>query len=98
MRAAHLLVLPSRFETSAVVGIEALASGLPVVGTAVGAIPELLGDGDGLLAEPARLADAILEALDREFDRPAIARRAAARYGRSAISAALADVYRGVLE
>jgi glycosyltransferase involved in cell wall biosynthesis len=94
MRRAQLLVLPSRFETSAVVGLEALASGLPVVGTRVGAIPELLDDdGTGELAEPGRLAEAIRRALDRDFDRPAIAARARARYGREAVGRQLAEIY-----
>ena len=99
MRRAQLLVLPSRFETSAVVGLEALASGLPVVGTRVAAIPELLDDdGSGVLAEPGRLAEAIRLALERDFDRPAIAARAKERYSREAVGRQLAEIYRGLVK
>lgn len=94
MRRAHVFALPSRFETSGVVGIEALASGVPVVAAPLGAIPELVGDGDGVLAGPDGLAPALLRALSRDFDRSAIASRARARYGRETIGLQLADVYR----
>ncbi|MGO4600407.1 glycosyltransferase family 4 protein [Terrabacter sp. 2YAF2] len=72
--AADLLVLPSHVETYGMVVTEALAHGLPVVATAVGGLPEALGevpgealDGTddgrpGLLVPPGRpdeLADAL---------------------------------------
>ncbi|MET7707650.1 glycosyltransferase family 4 protein [Micromonospora sp. NPDC005413] len=65
--AADLLVLPSRGETYGMVVTEALARGLPVLGTEVGGLPEALGrapDGDlpGLLVppdDPAALAGAL---------------------------------------
>ncbi|MEV1328116.1 glycosyltransferase family 4 protein [Micromonospora costi] len=55
--AADLLVLPSRAETYGMVVVEALARGVPVLGTAVGGLPEALGrapDGErpGLLVPP----------------------------------------------
>ena len=55
--AADLLVLPSRFETYGMVVTEALARGVPVLGTATGGLPEALGrapDGElpGLLVPP----------------------------------------------
>ena len=42
-RASDLLVLPSRLEAYGMVVTEALAAGLPVVGTTVGGVPEALG-------------------------------------------------------
>jgi glycosyltransferase involved in cell wall biosynthesis len=96
MRAADLFLLPSRFETSGVAAIEALASGLPVVGSRVGAVPELVGEAEGILVEPGdatALARAIERGLDRVFDRPAIAARVGAAYSAETIGAELAEVY-----
>ncbi|MFU8850821.1 glycosyltransferase family 4 protein [Micromonospora sp. SL1-18] len=65
--AADLLVLPSRRETYGMVVTEALARGVPVLGSDTGGLPEALGhapDGDrpGLLVppdDPAALAEAL---------------------------------------
>jgi glycosyltransferase involved in cell wall biosynthesis len=100
MRDADLYVLPSRFDNNPVALLEALASGLPAVATAVGGVPELVTDPSLLTApDPAELARAIGGALDRlgTFDRAEIGRRAAERYGADAIGEALADVYDEVL-
>jgi glycosyltransferase involved in cell wall biosynthesis len=60
-----LLVLPSLREGSPLVGLEAMARGIPVIATDVGGVSELLGNGRcGRVVEarsPAALADAILE-------------------------------------
>jgi glycosyltransferase involved in cell wall biosynthesis len=61
---ADLLVLPSRGETYGMVVTEALAHGIPVLATAVDALPRTLGtapDGSvpGLLVAPAELAGAL---------------------------------------
>jgi len=53
--AADLLVAPSRFETYGMAITEALAHGLPVIGTAVGGVPEAFGQSaaaPGVLVEP----------------------------------------------
>ncbi|MEH1165206.1 glycosyltransferase family 4 protein [Micromonospora sp. CPCC 205539] len=86
---ADLLVLPSRGETYGMVVTEALARGLPVLGTEVGGVPEALGrapEGDrpGLLVppeDPAALADALRDwlgddALRARLRHAALARRA----------------------
>ncbi|MFV0130592.1 glycosyltransferase family 4 protein [Streptomyces sp. HMX112] len=73
LAAADVAVLPSRWEARALFAQEALRLGVPLVATAVGGVPELVGDaavlvpyGDapalaaavsGLLADPARRAD-----------------------------------------
>ena len=51
-RMADFFVLPSRLEGVPRVVIEAWASGVPVIATAVGAIPELLANGRGRIVKP----------------------------------------------
>jgi glycosyltransferase involved in cell wall biosynthesis len=102
MQEADLFVLGSRYENNPCVVLEALATGLPVVASRVGGLPELVNDGNGLLAEPAdpaALARSIGEALDGldRFDNVEIARRARERYGHAAIGTRLAAVYEEVL-
>jgi colanic acid/amylovoran biosynthesis glycosyltransferase len=66
--------------------MEAMACGLPVIGTESGAIPELLGDGAGVLVPPAD-SEALAQALDRMADDPAF-RTTLAERGRKRIEEA----------
>jgi len=63
---SDLLVVPSRFETFGMVVTEAVASGLPVVCSDAGALPETLPSGSGLLFE-AGDATALAATLDGLF-------------------------------
>lgn len=71
MAQADLYVMPSIVETFGVALVEALAAGLPVVATAVGVAPEIVGPADGVVVaagDPVALADGIgaaLSGLDR---------------------------------
>jgi glycosyltransferase involved in cell wall biosynthesis len=99
MRRARLVVVPSRFETSGVVALEALASGTPVVASAVGALPELLAGGGGLLArpgDPEDLARRVREALDTELGVGAVAEHVRERHSPGRVGAELAEIYRSV--
>ncbi len=70
MRQSDILVLPSYTEGSPNVVKEAMASGLPVIGTRVGGVPDLVSDGEtGLLYEPGdieALRDCLLKLLKDE--------------------------------
>lgn len=99
MRAADLFVLPSFYENLPVVLIEAQASGLPAVASAVGGVPELLDGDAGALVEPgdpAQLAGAIRAVLDdrSSYDAHRLAARAAGRFGYHAICRRWTDLYR----
>ena len=102
-RAADVLVLPSEREGWPNVVTEALASGLPVVATRVGGIPEILGDpvapGCGAMVAPrdvAGLAAALREQLERPPARAAV-RRFAERYGWQEPVAMLAHTFTAAL-
>jgi glycosyltransferase involved in cell wall biosynthesis len=67
---ADILVLPSHFECLPMSIIEAMAHGLPVVATAVGAVPDAVVDGEtGLLVPPEAPSD-LGQAIARLIDDP----------------------------
>jgi sugar transferase (PEP-CTERM/EpsH1 system associated) len=63
MRSLSLFALTSIAEGTPVTMLEAMASGLPVVSTAVGGIPDLVADGVSGALVPARDAQAMADAL-----------------------------------
>jgi len=65
-----LFVLCSITEGQPVVLMEAMRAGIPLIATAVSAIPELVQDGGVLVppADPAALADAIQSFAENRFD------------------------------
>ncbi len=69
MADADMLVVASDYEGQPLVVVEALALGLPIVATAVGNIPELVGADHGTVV-PARDARALGEALARVANDP----------------------------
>lgn len=66
LAAADLVVLPSVWEGSPLVAQEALRAGRPLVATAVGGIPSLVGGGADLVppGDPTAMAEAIARILD----------------------------------
>lgn len=99
---ATLLVSPSREEALGTSLLDALAAGCPVVATAVGGVPEVLGGGAGLLVppdDPAAMAAAIHEVLADPARRAALAaagRERVTRFSLDAVAAGTLGVYRSV--
>lgn len=78
---ASVFFFPSLYEEFGIPNCEALACGLPVVSSSVGAPPEVVGDA-GILVDPHDvdgMADALFEVLSDGEVRASLARRAAAR-------------------
>ncbi|HEY0862316.1 MAG TPA: glycosyltransferase, partial [Pseudoxanthomonas sp.] len=78
MCASDLVTLPSYSEGHPNVLVEALACGRPVVATPVGGIPEVVDAASGVLVparDPAALAEGLDQALERDWDEAALARR-----------------------
>lgn len=82
LAAADICVLPSYTEGFPFVILEAMALGKAIVATRVGAIPEMLADGCGVLVEPKDppgLADALKQVMASETLRLEMGRRARER-------------------
>ena len=102
-RDLDLLVIPSRLEGHAIVGIEAMASGVPVISTRCGGPEDYVVDGvNGYLTghDPSEIAGRIVE-LTRDRARrdrlAAGARRSAERaYAPGAFDRALQRIWRSV--
>lgn len=68
---ASLLVMPSRFEGFGMVAAEAMAAGVPLVGTAVDSLPEVVAPPDGGILVPAEDMDALVRAISELWTEPA---------------------------
>jgi glycosyltransferase involved in cell wall biosynthesis len=99
--AFDVFALPSRYEGLPTAVAEAMAAGIPVVATAVNAVPDLVEPGvTGLLVPPAR-PDLLAAGIGRLLDAPGAATAMAAaararigdRYGPAALQAALETAY-----
>jgi glycosyltransferase involved in cell wall biosynthesis len=93
LAACDVFALPSLYEGSSLAVLEAMASGRPVVSSAIGGTDELIDDGvDGLLVAPgdaAGLASALRRLLDDAELRKAFAERARRRVERDFTPAAM---------
>jgi len=70
-----LFALATQQEASGTVYVEAQASGLPVIGTDVGGVSEMLRNGDTGILVPPKDPQALTDALARLIDDPALRRR-----------------------
>ncbi|MYT24924.1 glycosyltransferase, partial [Streptomyces sp. SID7760] len=75
LAAADVAVLPSRWEARSLLAQEALRAGVPLVATAVGGVPELIGDAGILVpyGDAAALSAAVTELLSDPPRRAALA-------------------------
>ena len=84
LAAADVFLLPSHGENFPMVVLEAMAAGLPIVATRVGAVPEMIAHGEtGLLIEPKdpeAIAEAVCELLDGPERAAALGRQARRRF------------------
>jgi glycosyltransferase involved in cell wall biosynthesis len=97
MRQADFFVLPSLWENLPCVIIEAMASGLPIISTHAGGIPELVNKDTGILVAPGDvrpLSEALASMMDsfNEYNRLSIAKRAQ-QYSLETIGRELHNIY-----
>jgi glycosyltransferase involved in cell wall biosynthesis len=101
--AFDIFALPSRYEGLPTAVVEAMVCGVPVVATAVNAVPDVVVPGEtGLLVPPCR-PDLMAAAVGYLLDSPEAAARMAGaararlgdRYGLTALRSALTEAYRG---
>lgn len=96
---ADIFLLPSKFEGMPMTIIEAMGTGLPIVASAVGGVPDMLEDGkSGLLVsgEPESVAQAVLRLLTQEDLRKNLgtnARRDSEKFSAEHMARCYCDVY-----
>ena len=97
-RQSDFLFLFSRYENQPCVVLEALCCGLPVIATAVGGIPEVIDDDNGILVASEK-EDQLLQAFHTmiegyaKYQRHAIAATAAEKFSYAAIGRRVMDIY-----
>jgi len=98
MRQADVFVLPSLWENLPCVLIEAMASGLPIVSTLTGGIPEMIDGETGILVPPGDAAE-LAAALERmmgsldEYDSGLIVEKAR-QYSHQSVGGRIHSVYK----
>ena len=102
MAEADLFVLPSYYDSFAIVVAEAMACGLPVVATRCGGPEDLVEEHSGRLVavgDAEDLAAGILSVIEKYgfYDREAIRRRAVVRWDYRQIAARIYALYQEVL-
>lgn len=104
--ASDIVVLPSLMEGTSVAGLEAIATGKPLVGTNVGGNPQIIADGEtGILVppkNPEELAHAITSLLSDKGKRTAMGlkarKRAESEFSWQIIARKIQDIYYSVAQ
>jgi glycosyltransferase involved in cell wall biosynthesis len=103
LRKSSSLILFSYYENMPCVMLEALCTGIPVIASKVGGIPEVVGSENGILVNPgdeAGLLDAMKKMIQtyQTYNHSVISQKAAAQFSYETIGRQITDVYRVVLE
>jgi spore coat protein SA len=102
LRSADVFCCPSIWlEASPCVTFEAMASGIPIVASRVGGIPEIAAEGGFLLVEPKsaiELADALQKLIENKNLRAKVGAEGLASFRRRFTWAAVAAQYRAIVE
>ena len=69
LQAFDVIVLSSRTEGTPMILLEAMAAGVPVVSTAVGGVPDMIGPGEGVLV-PSEVPEALAAGIQIVLDDP----------------------------
>lgn len=98
---ASVFAYPSLYEGFGFPALEAMATGIPVVATSVGSLPEILGDGAYFVGvgDPAALSNALEQALSDSEHTKSLIRRGTAvskRYSWAKTTDALVSLYRSL--
>jgi len=97
------MVLSSNYETFGTVVIESLACGTPVVATAVGVVPEIINEANGIITSPGdmqALGEAIMVMLDKcsTYDRKQIRETVRNKFSKEMVGLQLYEIYSKILE
>ena len=79
LQKADIFLLPSKYEGMPMTIIEAMATGLPIVTSNVGGIPDMVSDGNSALlveSEPQAVADACVKLLENQYLRQQLGKNA----------------------
>lgn len=99
LSASDVLLLPSEKESFGLAALEAMACGVPVVGSDAGGLPEVVGAGGGLLApvgDVATMSEAVLQMLTQIDNWRCTARTEAQRFAQQPWVDQYEEIYRQV--